>query len=210
MIPTFVLDSSKAPTDLCILGAKFGADKSPYNTVGHRHPYTGLYSVLLAPYRNRAIHFGEIGVAMGASVRMWRNYFPQARLDFFDKDMNFLAHSHNFGYPNTFFSTMDVNFKESIEYALKESGELFDVLLDDSSHNVNDQKNIIAAALPFLKPGGILLIEDVFRAEPDKSYEEIIKPCEDQISFYAFFLTEHENKYSPGWDNDKVLMIVKA
>lgn len=209
MIPTFTIDSTKAQTDLCFLGARFGADKSPYNTVGHRHPYTGLYSVLLAPYRNKPIHFGEIGVAMGASVHMWRNYFPEARLDFFDKDINFLANAHSFRYPNTFFSTMDVNFQESIEHALRESGELFDILLDDSSHNVNDQKNIIAGALPYLKPGGILLIEDVFRAEPDKSYEEIIKPVEDKLSFYAFFLTEHANKYSPGWDNDKVLMIVK-
>lgn len=209
MIPTFIIDSTNAPTDLCILGAKFGADKSPFNSVGHRHPYTGLYSVLLAPYRNKPIHFGEIGVAMGASVRMWRNYFPEARLDFFDKDLNFLAHSSSFGYPNTFFSSMDVNFQDSIEFALKESGELFDVLLDDSSHNINDQKNIIAGALPYLKSGGILLIEDIFRSDSDKSYDDIIKPCENDISFAAFFLTEHMNKYSPGWDNDKVLMIVK-
>lgn len=209
MIPTFVIDSSRAPTDLCMIGAQARADKSPYNMTGHRHPYTGLYSVLLAPMRYKPIHFGEIGVAMGASVHLWGTYFPSAKLDFFDRDENFLNHAAGFGYPRTSFHHMDVNFTESIKNALTKTGELFDVLLDDSSHNVNDQKNILAAALPFIKPGGLLLIEDVFRNETDKAYLEIIEPVKDQISFYAFFLTEHTNKYSPGWDNDKVLMIVK-
>ena len=209
MIPTFILDSTSAPTDLCLLGARCGADKSPYNSSGHRHPYTGLYSILLATSRHKPIHFGEIGVAMGASVHLWRHYFPEARLDFFDRDQNFLNHSAQFGYPNTFFHRMDVNSSESIRNALTESGGLFDVLLDDSSHNVQDQTKIVAAALPFLKSGGLLLIEDVFRNETDKAYLDILEPVKDQISFFAFFLTEHQNKYSPGWDNDKVLMIVK-
>lgn len=209
MIPTFTIDSTRAPTDLCMFGAQCGADKSPFNQTGHRHPYTGLYSVLLAPYRHKPIHFGEIGVAMGASVHLWRHYFERARLDFFDRDTNFLAHASSFGYENTQFHVMDVNSTKSIRDALVESGDMFDVLLDDSSHNVEDQKNIVAAALPFIKPGGLLLIEDVFRNETDKAYLDILEPVKDQISFYAFFLTEHANKYSPGWDNDKVLMIVK-
>jgi predicted O-methyltransferase YrrM len=209
MIPTFVLDSSKAVTDLCLFGAQVGADKSPYNMAGHRHPYTGLYSILLASQRYKPIHFGEIGVAMGASVHLWRTYFPDARLEFFDRDENFLANAKGFGYSNTHFHKMDVNSCESIQNALTESGELFDVLLDDSSHNVNDQKNIVKTALPFIKSGGLLLIEDVFRAETDKAYLDILEPVKDQISFFAFFLTEHTNRFSPGWDNDKVLMIVK-
>jgi hypothetical protein len=97
MIPTFVIDSSKAPTDLCFLGASANADKSPFNPNGHRHPYTPLYNVLLAPHRYKPIHFGEIGVAMGASVHMWRHYFESARLDFFDCDEQFLAHAQSFG-----------------------------------------------------------------------------------------------------------------
>jgi hypothetical protein len=209
MIPTFILDSSRAPTDLCMIGAQVRADKSPFNMTGHRHPYTGLYSLLLSSYRYKPIHFGEIGVAMGASVHLWRRYFTEARLDFFDRDRNFLNNASEFGYPNTFFHEMDVNSSENIKHALSNSGHLFDVLLDDSSHNVFDQKNIVTTALPFIKSGGLLLIEDVFRAEPDKSYLDILEPVKDQISFYAFFLTEHSNKYSPGWDNDKVLMIVK-
>lgn len=210
MIPTFVIDSTNAPTELCLIGAKAGTDKSPYTTTtSHRHPYTGLYNVLLAQYKYKPIHFGEIGVASGASVHLWRNFFQSARLDFFDRDTSFLQNAASFGYPNTFFHMADVNHCSSINAALSECGDLFDVILDDSSHNTDDQKNIVAEAIKFIKPGGMLLIEDVFRNDADSTYLNMIEPVKDEISFICFFLTEHKNKFSGHWNNDKVLMIVK-
>jgi len=42
-----IIDYENTKTELCKIGAKYGTDKSPYNTksfvhggVGHRHPYT--------------------------------------------------------------------------------------------------------------------------------------------------------------------------
>jgi hypothetical protein len=49
MISRLVIDSTDAKTDLCELGKVCGTDKSPYNTVRHRHPYTAVYSMILAP-----------------------------------------------------------------------------------------------------------------------------------------------------------------
>jgi hypothetical protein len=43
----------------------------------------------------------------------------------------------------------------------------------------------------------------------DKDYLAIIEPIKDKLSFYAFFVAEHANKWSPGWDNDKILMMVR-
>jgi len=31
----------------------------------------------------------------------------------------------------------------------------------------------------------------------------------DQLAFHGFIEMEHANKFSPGWDNDKILMLVK-
>ncbi len=104
---------------------------------------------------------------------------------------------------------MDVSDPESIRDALEGTGGDFDILLDDSSHDIWHQKEIIREALPFMKPGGIILIEDVFRNLSDEEYMRVIEPVKDQLSFYAFFEMEHTNKWSPGWDNDKILMLVK-
>ncbi len=209
MIPTFKLDSSRAPTELCFLGAKCETDKSPFNRAGHRHPYTPFYSMLFAHYKNKPVRFAEIGIAVGSSVAMWCEYFKSGQLYFFDRDASFLKHAASFGYGNAKFSLMDVSDSTSIRDALEATGGELDILLDDSSHDIWHQKDILREALPFMKSGGILLVEDVFRNLSDEEYMRIIDPIKDQLAFYAFFEMEHINKWSPGWDNDKILMLVK-
>lgn len=209
MIPTFKLESSRAPTELCFLGAKCETDKSPFNTAGHRHPYTPFYSMLMATYKHKPVRFAEIGIAVGSSVAMWSEYFKQGQLYFFDRDQTFLKHAASFGYAHARFGLMDVSDPTSIRDALEATGGELDILLDDSSHDIWHQKEILREALPFMKPGGILLVEDVFRNLSDEEYMRVIEPIKDQLSFYAFFEMEHTNKWSPGWDNDKILMLVK-
>jgi hypothetical protein len=41
------------------------------------------------------------------------------------------------------------------------------------------------------------------------AYYDVIKAHIDKLAFYAFYEMEHVNKFSPGWDNDKILMLVK-
>jgi predicted O-methyltransferase YrrM len=186
-----------------------GADKSPFNTAGHRHPYTPIYSLLLSQYRMRPVRFAEIGVAGGASVLMWNTYFKNGTFYFFDRDQNFLDHSKRFTGSNNTFILMDVTEEESVKSALEKTGGNLDVILDDSSHNPNDQKIIIHEGLKYLRSGGMIIIEDVDRKEPESSYEDILKDIRDEFSFISFIITEHANKYSPGWDNDKLLVLVK-
>jgi len=209
MIPTLVIDSTNCPTDLCFIGCVTCADKSPFNAVGHRHPYTPIYSLLLSQYRTRPVRFAEIGVAGGASVLMWNRFFENGTFYFFDRDQNFLDYSKNVTGANNTFILMDVIQEESVKSALEKTGGNLDVLLDDSSHNPNDQNRIIHQGLKYLRSGGMIIIEDVERKEPESSYEDILKDIRDEFSFISFIITEHANKYSPGWDNDKLLVLVK-
>ena len=209
-IPVFTFESSRAPTELCNIGARSGADKSPFNQNGHRHAYTPFYSTIFAPYKNKPIRFAEIGVAGGASVLMWSRYFSQeADLVFFDRDENFLVNSQNFGIPNTKFHLMDIKVPESIHKGFQETGGQFDIILDDSTHDAGDQTVLLDNLFTYLKPGGILIIEDVFRSVSNDAYYNVIKSHIDKLAFYAFYEMEHINKFSPGWDNDKILMLVK-
>jgi hypothetical protein len=61
-----------------------------------------------------------------------------------------------------------------------------------------------------LKPGGILIIEDIFRDTPEERYAMELQDILDKISFICFYTTEHANRYSPGWNNDKLLYLVKS
>jgi hypothetical protein len=55
----------------------------------------------------------------------------------------------------------------------------------------------------------MIIIEDVSRDEPEERYIKILEDIKNEFSFVSFIQTEHENRYSPGWNNDKLLVLVK-
>jgi len=204
------VDTTGTYTELCEIGKKLGIDKSPYTTRdgAHRHPYTGVYSMIFAPLKNKKIRFAEIGIAGGGSVILWNHYFRQATFQFFDCDEKFLENSRSFGFPNSTFSIMDVAKDGDIRRALGE--ELYDIVLDDSSHKYEDQIRIIKEALPLVKSGGYIIIEDVFRNIPEEDYLRDLKEVLPEFSESYFVMCNHEERYSPGWNNDKLLVLCKA
>lgn len=210
-IQSITIDSTGTQSELCDLGKKYGTDKSPYNTIGHRHPYTGVYSLLLSRFKEQPVRFVEIGIAGGASVLMWGHYFtnPQKKLFFFDRDTNFINHSSSFHLPDVFCLEMDVFEESSIHDGLTMIGGDLDVLLDDSTHGLSEQVKIIKKGLPFVKPGGMIIIEDIFKRTAEEDYEEALKDVLDQFSYATFITCDHKNRWSPGWDNDKLLVLIK-
>lgn len=209
MIPTLIIDSTQCTTQLCAIGKYFNTDKSPYNSIGHRHPYTPVYSMLLSQYKTTPVKFAEIGVAGGASVCMWNCFFENAQFFFYDRDENFLSNAKRLVGENNIFSLMNVNEPTSIREGLALSQGNLDILLDDSSHNIEDQKRIIEVGVDFVRSGGMILIEDIDRGVPNEDYFNIIKDIKHKFSFISFIITEHANRYSPGYNNDKILVLVK-
>lgn len=210
-IQSITIDSSSSKTELCELGQKYYADKSPYNEKGHRHPYTAVYNMLLAKYKYEPVRFVEIGIAGGSSLLMWSQYFLNQgrRLFFFDRDQNFIKNGNGYRVPDVFCLEMDVAKEESIREGLQKIGGDLDVLLDDSTHGIPEQVKIIKCGLPFLKSGGMFIIEDIFRRYKEEDYQKELEDVLDQFSFATFITCEHTNKWSPDWDNDKLLILVK-
>jgi len=167
--------------------------------------------MLFSPLMNKEIQFAEIGVAGGASAVMWYNFFTKARLCFFDSDENFLNNIKTFGFPRSpYLCKMDVCVDGDITRALKSAGGLYDVILDDSTHNIKDQIRIIRESWHFVKSGGYIIVEDIFRAESEKRYEEALGSLLYECAMAYFVICNHDERYSPGWNNDKLLILVKA
>jgi predicted O-methyltransferase YrrM len=210
---SIIIDSTECMSDLCSICAESRTDKSPYALQGkHRHPYTTPYSLLFEPLRNKAIKFAEIGIAEGNSLAAWSNYFTKARLYGFDRGEEFLDHSRE-RFPNITLDKMDASKGEDIYSALQKhtaDGELFDVIIDDASHEPEHQQQVILTAFEFLKSGGMLIIEDIFRERPITPYEEVFEKVKHMVSFHTFIVCEHKNRFSPEWNNDKLLLFIKV
>ncbi len=209
---SLTIESTNCRTSLCRLCADAGTDKSPYTLHGHRHPYTAPYSLFFEPLKHRPIKFCEIGVFRGASLVAWRQFFSKARIFGYDRDEPNLQYIASLGLPGTFLGLMDASQEPDIKAKLEvavQDGELFDVILDDASHDPPDQCAVIRTALPYLKQGGLLIVEDIFRERSIELYEKVLKEVEPLISFHTFIVCDHALRYSPGWNNDKLLVFVK-
>jgi hypothetical protein len=210
-IQSITIDSTLTKSELCELGAGYGTDKSPYNKISHRHPYTAVYSLLLSRFRDQPVRFVEIGIAGGASVAMWGMYFknPNKNLFFFDRDENFIRQAASFHIPDTHCLEMDVTKEDSIVSGLRAIGGDLDILLDDSTHGILEQVKIIKMGLPYVKPGGMIIVEDIFKRTPEEEYQNALADVLDEFSFATFIVCDHKDRWSPDWDNDKLLVLVK-
>lgn len=208
-INSISIDSTNSITELCLLGVKYPTDKSPYNNDGnlHKHAYTSIYNLLFSNIKYNNLHIGEIGILDNHSMLCWREFFPNAKLygfEWFDSRLD-KAISDNI--PNCLYFKMDVTNPESIEKGLINVGNNFDILIDDSTHVFEDQIKFINVAYKHLKPGGFLIVEDIFINAKEKDYLQAINHLSDYFSSATFIFANHDLKHSPGWNNDKLLVL---
>jgi hypothetical protein len=215
-INSITIDSTNSITDLCKLGSKYPTDKSPYatenyntpNGSGHRHPYTSVYNFLFSSLRYQKIKLAEIGILDNMSMFCWREYFTNAELYGFEYNLKYLQLGKDSGLNNTIYDFINVNSEESINDCLSSHGN-FDIIIDDSTHVFEDQIRFCNIAYKYLNEGGILIIEDVFRSESEEKYKEGLRGISKYFSTMTFILTEHDLLYSPGWNNDKLLILFR-
>jgi hypothetical protein len=210
-INRLVVDSTDSITDLCALGIAYGTDKSPYNLVQglHKHPYTAVYDLLFSNIRYNELNIAEIGILDNASMNCWRRYFPNSNLFGYEFDEQRIQNAKDQDLSNTKYYRIDVKSESSIEKSFSISGKRYNVLIEDSTHVFEDQIRVINIAYKYMKPGGIMVVEDIFRNEDEKRYEKSLEHLSKYFSSATFIITEHEKKFSPGWDNDKLLILFR-
>lgn len=210
-IQSIKIDSTNSFTDLCLLGVTHPTDKSPYNMNNnlHKHPYSAIYNLLFSSIRNNPIKLGEVGILDNMSMICWRKYFPNALLYGYEWFDSRLQKAIDDNLPNVEYVKMNVESEKSIETALSSSEGKFDVLIDDSTHIFEHQIKLINVGHKYVKSGGYLIVEDIFLQFDENNYKNALDHLKDEFSFATFIIAEHEKKHSPGWDNDKLLILIK-
>jgi hypothetical protein len=130
---------------------------------GHR--YTRQYERHLRHRRRRAVRLLEIGIGGydsptwgGASLRMWRDYFPRG--DIHGLDIN----EKRIDEPRIRIHRGDQSDEEFMRCLGREHGP-FDIIVDDGSHKNEDVRVSFAALFRhYLAPGGLYVIEDMATA----------------------------------------------
>lgn len=134
------------------LSIKYNTDKNPND-----HNYISLYEQWFG--RSNVQSMLEIGLGSGASHRMWLEYFPQAKIygiEYFDEENKNTWNNFDGNIPGLNLirgSSTDPETWNQIPYGL-------DIIIDDGSHEIDDQIKTFELGFSKLRQGGLWIIED--------------------------------------------------
>jgi len=135
-------------TQLCELAYKYKTDKCKRI----KHPYTQFYYDLLNGSNIKKVL--ELGIGDGGSLRMWRDFFPNA--DIYGIDIK----KKSIGGKRIKTYICDEIKEKDLLRVIKRIGADIDLFIDDASHKVEDQIATCKILRPILKKA-IYIIEDV-------------------------------------------------
>jgi hypothetical protein len=158
-------------TKLCDLARHYGSDKCKF--------YTPLYDRLFSAKRESVRRVLEIGIGhpdlmqgyvdelgltyeTGASLKMWRDYFPNAHIYGLDVNPDSFV---NEGRIHSMF--VDQRDADSLYLVSAYLGGNFNLIVEDGLHVVDAQLRTAREFIPLLAQDGIYIIEDI--CTPDEA-----------------------------------------
>ena len=148
--------AAQARPSLEDLAFKYGTDK------GHDdHKYTDLYHALFEPIRDRVLNITEIGVALGQSLQVWHDFFPQANVWGVDIHPGVIKRARRMFADQPRVHILHANSKSNAVFSLGLAEKSMDIIIDDGDHFPPVMEKTLHRWWPYVKPGGYYCIEDV-------------------------------------------------
>lgn len=135
------------------------------------HYVQELYEPEFQPFQDKEINFLEIGVLMGESMKLWSDYFVNAKnvigMDTFEREgfeeekvrENLKDHNVELWNMNSI-SGDQVRYKEFCDKYGK-TGNGLDIVIDDGHHFYESQIKTFHRFAPLMNEGGIYIVEDI-------------------------------------------------
>ena len=186
---------------LASLCDQYGSDKGELKTTDHPYPwkshtYTDFYSQLFDHCRKNVKFVFECGLGTnnievksnmttsgkpGASLRVWRDYFPNSKVVGVDIDKGCLFEEKRI---STYF--MDQTCPQSIKQVFSKFKEKFDFIVDDGLHEYSAGRILFENSIDNLSDDGIYIIEDV-KQHDVINYEKYFRDSEYRVNFIVMY-----------------------
>lgn len=135
------------------LGLKYKTDKATHYQ--HGQSYLQRYEPYLQPKKCDMNNILEIGVRTGASLRLWKEYFPHSNIVGIDIAPETKKHEEE--RIEIFIGSQD---DPLLIGELKKKYKPFDIIIDDGSHIVDMMLKSFEFLWPSINDGGLYIIED--------------------------------------------------
>jgi len=134
----------------------------------YMHYFLHIYDKLFEPFKDKQINFLEIGLwnlvnpGVSSSLHLWDDYFTHKNTKIFGVDIcNPPPVSQREYSDRVQIHYFDINTIDESPLA----DEKYDIIIEDASHMLRDQRNFIKKFKHRLNPGGMFFIEDVASME---------------------------------------------
>ena len=155
--------------------------------------YFVIYENLFQKYINKRITFVEVGVAMGGSLFMWRDYLGK-KANIIGIDLNPEAKKlRKFGFNIVIGDQSDKNFWTKFYFKI---GKV-DILLDDGGHTNIQQISTLANSVDNINDGGMIVIEDTQTSYIKKGFNN---PSSSSFINYSKYAIDAIHRRSPMLD----------
>jgi Glycosyltransferase WbsX/Domain of unknown function (DUF4214) len=121
--------------------------------------YVSEYDRLFQPYRDHPVRLLEIGIQNGGSLEVWCKYFTQAQ-KIVGSDIDAKCERLIFSDPKIAVVVADANTDDAEQRILAES-TVFNIIIDDGSHQSGDIVRSFARYFKHLTDGGLYIAEDL-------------------------------------------------
>lgn len=140
------------------------------------HDYLGFYQQIFDQFvTERPVKLMEIGVANGASMWIFREYFKDYKFTGIDIEPTF---HQQMEYQQELIKDSDIEFRwqsnSENPQTYQNLDNDYDIIIDDGCHNPWTQLKTFELAYPHLKIGGVYIIEDLHNANRAKEVADKI------------------------------------
>jgi hypothetical protein len=137
-----------------IFQQKFTNTESKSDKISH-HGFQRIYPWILNNFKDDSINLLEIGLDKNESLKLWKNYFPNAKIFGIDRD------PIEFKDEIVRFFKVDQSNTDELESFKKNVEVSFDLIIDDGSHSPDHQIKTLNSFWSILNPRGVYIIEDI-------------------------------------------------
>ena len=153
--------------DLEAFARQFNTDKQ-----AGQNEYLALYLEYFKRHgfkRDDPLHILEVGTNKGSSLRLWAEYFPNARVCGIDITRQYEV-AETLKHDRIHTQLVDQGDRKALfDYALGEevcvNPDGFDIIIDDGSHEQTHQQVTLGVLFGFLRRGGLFVVEDLITGE---------------------------------------------
>jgi hypothetical protein len=195
--------SNNSRPQLNAIFQKFSTDKGSLSPRRNDHAYADYYDSIFSRSRDKVLNVMEIGIGSnnsdikgfmgvdaipGASLRAWREYFPNATIYGADIDSRILFQEERI---KTFY--VDQTDRESIQKLwnkIQMDGPIeFDLIVDDGLHTIEAALTLLTESIEKLSVGGTYIVEDLEFRDIVK-LENLVNQNEFLIQYVKFSSSE--------------------